>query len=105
MKENKNLSYKLQISLSSALCLVLPIYNEKLAFYRQKPRRERREKIGGANAPPNSKTKPQKRSFGCVSAARVWPGGHTLLVVLPDFAICFYLILDFSFQLLNLTKL
>ena len=38
MKENKNLSYKLQISLSSTLCLVVPIYSENPAFYRQKPR-------------------------------------------------------------------
>ena len=61
-------------------------------------------KIGGANAPPNLLTKPQKRGFGHVFAARVWPGGHTLLVVLQGFAICFYRVLDFSFQLLNLTK-
>ena len=39
MKENKNLSYKLQISLSSTLCLVVPIYSEKFAFYRQKTKR------------------------------------------------------------------
>jgi len=48
-------------------------------------------KIEGLNAPPNSLTKPQKRGFGRVSAARVWPPGHTLLVVLPCFAIDVYL--------------
>ena len=40
------------------LCMVVPVYSEKPAFYRQKPRGERREKIGGANAPPTEVTKP-----------------------------------------------
>ena len=61
-------------------------------------------KIGGANAPPNSPTKPRNRDFGRVSAARVWPGGHTLLVGLPDFAFWLYLQLDFSFKSGILTK-
>ena len=55
-------------------------------------------KIGGANAPPNSLTKLRKRGFGRVSAARVWPGGYTLLVVIPGFAIYFYLQLDLQFK-------
>ena len=55
-------------------------------------------KIGGANAPPNSLTKPHKCGFGRVSTARVWPGDHTLLVVLSGFAICFYLQLDLQFK-------
>ena len=57
-------------------------------------------KIEGANAPPTSLTKPLKRGFGRVFAA--WwphPGGTTLrLVIFP------YLVLDFPFQLLDLTK-
>ena len=61
-------------------------------------------KIGGANAPSNSLTKPWKRGFGCVSAARVWPGGHTLLVVLLGFAIDVYLPLDLQFKSGILTK-
>ena len=39
----------------SYLCMVVPIYSGIPAFYRQKPRGERREKIGGANAPPNKR--------------------------------------------------
>ena len=60
-------------------------------------------KIGGANAPPNSLTKPRKR-LGRVSATRVWPGGHTLLVVLPGFAIDVYLQLNLQFKSEILTK-
>ena len=82
-RKTKNLSYKLQIILSSILCLVVPIYSENPTFYRQKPRGERCEKIGGANAPPNSLTKPRECGFGRVSVARVWPGGHTLLGCSP----------------------
>ena len=61
-------------------------------------------KIGGAYVPPNSLTKPRKRGFGRVFVARVWPGGHTLLVVLPGFSICFYLQLDLQFMSEILTK-
>ena len=36
MKENKNLSYKLQISLSSTLCLVVPLFAFEIAgIYRR----------------------------------------------------------------------
>ena len=84
--------------------MVVPIFSENPTFYRQKPRGERCEKIGGANAPPNSLTKPRKCGFGRVSAARVWPGGHTLLVVLPGFSICIYLYLDLQFMSGILTK-
>ena len=54
-------------------------------------------KIGGANAPPNSPTEPQKRGFGRVS-------GHTLLEVLPGFLICNYLYLNLQFMSEILTK-
>jgi len=81
----------------SYLYMVVPIFSENPAFYRQKPRGEKCEKIGGANAPPNSLTKLRKRGFGRVFTARVWPGGHTLLVVLPEFSICIYLQLDLQF--------
>ena len=60
--------------------------------------------IGGANAPPNSPTLPRKRGLGRVSAARVWPGGHTLLVGLPGLTSCFYLQLVSSFESGILTK-
>ena len=61
-------------------------------------------KVGGANALPNSPTEPRKRGFGRVSAARVWPGGHTLLVGLPGFAFCFYLQLVVQFESRIATK-
>ena len=44
-------------------------------------------KIGGANAPPTEVTKPQKRSFGRVYAAWLWPGGHSRRVVPPGFPV------------------
>ena len=103
-KKIKNLSYKLQISLSSTLCLIVPIYSEIPAFYRQKPRGERREKIGGENAPPTKVTKSRKRNFSSVFAAWLWPGGHSRGVVPPGFAFWLYLQLAFLFQLLDLTK-
>ena len=37
MKENRNLSYKLQISLSSTLFLVVPVRSENPSIYRQNP--------------------------------------------------------------------
>ena len=43
-------------------------------------------------------TKQRKRGFGRVSAARVWLGGNTLLVLLPVFSICLYLQLDLQFK-------
>ena len=104
MKENKNLSYKLQISLSSALYLIVCVYSENPAFYMQKPRGGRREEIGGANAPLTEMIRPRKRGFGRVFAAWLWPGGHSRGVVTPGFAFWLYLQLDFSFQLLDLTK-
>ena len=80
------------------LCMVVAIFSENPAFYRQKPRGERCEKIGGANAPPNFLTKPR------ICDQRVWPGGHTLLVVLPGFSIYIYLQLDLQFKSGILTK-
>ena len=61
-------------------------------------------KIEGANAPPTPLTKPQKRGQSRVSTAWVWPGGHTRGVQLPSLAIFFYILLNFLFQLLDLTK-
>ena len=86
-----------------------------LAFYRHNPHEEDPGEIGGANAPPNSTTKPRKRGLGRVSAARVWPpsrvsaarvwpGGHTLLVGFPAFSLCFNLQLVFSFESSIVTK-
>jgi len=62
-------------------------------------------KKGGANAPPITPIKSRKCGFFRVSAVRMWEGGHIQGVVLPAFAIWLYLVLDFSFQLLDLTKL
>ena len=84
--------------------MVVPFSVQILPFYRHKPNLQERIKIGGANAPPNSITEPRKRGFGRVSAALLWPGGHSLLVELPGFAFWFYLQLDFSFKSGNLTK-
>ena len=83
--------------------MVVPFSVKILAFYRQKPNLQDPGEIGGANAPPNSTTKPRKRGFGRVSAARVWPGGHTLLVGLPGFEFWFYLglVLQFSSEILK----
>ena len=84
--------------------MVVPIYSEIPAFYRQKPRGERREKIGGANAPPSEVTKSRKRNFSSVFAAWLWPGGHSRGLVPLDFAFWLYLQLDFSLQLHNCNK-
>ena len=78
--------------------MVVPFSVQILPFYRQKPNLQDPGKIGGANAPPNSLTKPRKRGFGRVSAARVWPGGHTLLVGLPGISFFLYLGLDLQFS-------
>ena len=75
-----------------------------LTFYRQKPNLQDPREIGGANAPPNSTTKPRKRGFCRVFAARVCPGGHTLLVGRPGIPLCFYLELVSSFESRILTK-
>ena len=61
--ENKAKSY---------LCMVVPFSVQILAFYRHNSHEEDPGEIGGANAPPNSPTKPRKRGFGRVSAA-TWP--------------------------------
>ena len=84
--------------------MVVSFFVQILSFYRQKPNLQDKMKIGGANAPPNSITEPRKRDFGRVSAAFLWPGGHSLLVELPGFASCIYLQLDFQFESGILTK-
>jgi len=63
-----------------------------------------RRKVGGANAPPTTITKPRKRGLGRVFVALGWRGGHTQMVGLPGLLIRLYLLLVFSFQLQNLTK-
>ena len=81
-----------------------PFSAQVQAFYRQNPNQKNPREIGGANTPPNSPTKPWKRGLGRVSAARVWPGGHTLLVGCPGFALWLYLELVFQFESWILTK-
>ena len=61
-------------------------------------------KIVGANAPPTVIKRPRKRYFGRVSAAMVWPGGHTRLVKLLRLVIFPYLLLVFPFLLQDLRK-
>ena len=73
-------------------------FSAQTSIYKEKPQGGNPEKIGGANAPPNSLTKPRKRGFGRVFAARVWPGGHTLLVGLPGISSCLYLGLNLQFR-------
>ena len=75
--------------------MVVTIYSKKPAFYRQKPRGGRREKIRGANAPLISTKEPRIRGLA------VWPqlGGTA-----PRFEIQLYLVLDFPLQLLILIK-
>jgi len=61
-------------------------------------------KIGGANAPPTKSNKPRKWGQSRISAALVWPGGHTRLVGLVRLVFWLYLLLVFPFQLQDLTK-
>ena len=49
MKENKNLSYKLQISLNSTLCLVVPSASDVWGIYRIEMDQEMSLKIREAN--------------------------------------------------------
>ena len=84
--------------------MIVPFSVKIHAFYREKPNLQDPGEIGGANAPPNSTTKPRKRGFGRISAARVWPGGHTLFVGLPGISFCLYLGLDLQFSSESLKK-
>ena len=61
----------------SYLCMIVPIYSENPAFYRQKPRGGRCEKIRGANAPLISTKEPRIHGSGRGSAAWLWPPVHT----------------------------
>ena len=81
-----------------------PFFSEKYNIYRRKPNGGGRTKIGGANAPPIKSNKPRKRGFDRVSAAWVWPGGHTRGGTPPCFVVWLYLLLVFPFQLQDLTK-
>ena len=87
------------------LCMIVFIYSEKPAFYRQKPRGERHEKIGGANTPPIEATMPRKHGYFRVSAAWLWPGGHRatagrwcLLVSRSDLSSAGFLVSDPGFD-------
>ena len=82
----------------SYLCMVVHFQRKEWPFIGKKISVQDPGEIGGANAPPNSPTKPRKRGFGLVSVARVWPGGHTLLVGLPGFEFWFYLGLNLQFS-------
>ena len=86
------------------LCIVVLIYSEKPAFYRQKPRRGRREKIRGANAPLISTKEPRIRGSGCGSAARMWPLGHIPVGSRLRKICAPFVRLDLLFELLDLTK-
>ena len=69
--------------------MVLHFQHKEWPFIGKKPSLQDPGEIGGANAPPNFPTLPRKCGLGRVSAARVWPGGHTLLVGLPGFPSAF----------------
>ena len=84
--------------------MVVPFSAQVQAFYRQKPSMQDPGEIGGANAPPNSPTLPRKRGFCRVSAARVWPDGHTLLVGRYGVSFWLYPLLDFQFESRSVTK-
>ena len=60
--------------------------------------------VGEANASPNTPTKPRKCGPSRVSTARVWPGGHTLLVGHPGSFVWLYPLLVSSFELQLSTK-
>ena len=77
--------------------MVVHFQHKEWPFIGKKPNKQDPGEIGGANAPPNSPRLPRKRGLGCVFAARVWPGGHTLLVGLPGVSFCLYLGLDLLF--------
>ena len=46
-----------------------PFFSVENGIYREKPEGRGRRKIGGANAPPTTLTKPQKRGLDRVFAA------------------------------------
>ena len=68
-------------------------------FYSQKPKGGDPGKIGGANAPPTNLTWPRKRGPSRVSAALVWPRGHTKGGHSPALMLVPYMLLDFWFLL------
>ena len=74
----------------SYLCMVVHFQHKEWPFIGKNPNHQDPGEIGGANAPPNTPTLPRKRGLGRVSAARVWPGGHTLLVGLSVSSFCIY---------------
>ena len=67
------------------------------SIYSQKPKGGDPGKIGGANAPPTESVVPRKRGLGRVSAALVWPGGHTKGGEAPGLKNSPYLLLVFLF--------
>ena len=84
--------------------MVVQFQHNNCPFIGQKPNNQNPGEVGGANAPPNSPTKPRKRGFGRVFAARVWPDGHTLLVGHPGSFFWLYPLLVSSFDPWILTK-
>ena len=88
----------------SYLCMIVPFCSVETSIYREKLKGEDPGKIGGANAPPTDVTRPRKHGLGRVSAALVWPGGHTQLAGSPGLVNFLYLLLVVLFLLQKLTK-
>ena len=61
-------------------------------------------RLGEQTLPPTTFTWPWKRGLGRVSAALVWPGGHTQKGKAPGLVFGPYLLLVFLFLLHTLTK-
>ena len=79
--------------------MVVHFQHKEWPFIGKKPSMQKPGEIGGANAPLNSPTLPRIRGFCRVSAARVWPDGHTLLVGLSGVFFWLYPLLVLSLEL------
>ena len=84
--------------------MIVHFQHKEWPFIGKKPSMLDPGEIGGANAPPNSPTMLRKRGFCRVSAAKVWPDGHTLLVGQSGISFCIYLQFVSSFDSRILTK-
>ena len=82
---------------NSHLCMVVPFCSAETSIYRAKPK-------GGIPGRLGEQTLPQRTQDSRVSAALVWPGGHTQLTGSPDLVNFPYLLLVFLFLLQKLTK-
>ena len=60
---------------------VVPFSVQILLFYRQKPNLQDPMKIGGANAPPNSLTKPRKRGQVATPYWWVFPASRSVFIL------------------------